>query len=169
MSPGTTNTLQMQLALFSAPFPRFSSECTTASPGRDKTSGHRCLAATVAATAQEMLCSPCLTAEAPSRRRRTRFQMTTSPLSTPYVSVVLNDMSFQVRVIAVCLFSYQWDVTDGMPVITNRVVCEILFLPLHPDTCAPLFQERAITFCLLVLPAGCNRWNADHTGNFLST
>ena len=31
-----------------------------------------------------------------------------------------------------------------MPVITNRVAREIVFLPLHPDTSAPLLEERAV-------------------------
>ena len=165
MSPGTTNTLQMRHALFSTRLPRFSSECTTASPGRDKNSGHRCLAATVAATAQEMLCSPSLTAAAPSRRRPTRFQMKTSPLSTPNVSVDLNDTSFQERVIVVCLLILP---ARCHRVITYCVVCEIVFLLLHSDTCTPLFQERVIAVYLMVLPASCYRWNAGHTGSFLS-
>ena len=169
----TSNRLQMRHALFSAPLPRFSSECTTASPGRDKNSGHRCLAATVAATAQEMLCSPSLTAEAPSRRRPTRFQMTTSPLSTPNVSVVLNDTSFQVHRDPTWRLSLNGfkhpehnsrqsdQTTHSSCCVRNRVSASS---SRHLRSIA-----RGACHCSLpfILPARCHRWNAGHNQTVL--
>ena len=40
---------------------------------------------------------------------------------------------------------------------THRVASEIVFQPLHPDSGAPLLEER-VTFW--ILPSRCHRWNA---------
>ena len=159
--------------------PRFISECTTASPGRDKNSGHRCLAATVAATAQVKLCSPSLTAEAPSRRRPTRFQMTTSPFvdAKRFCNVALNDTSFQVhrdptwRLFLSTASSTQNTTLDNqIKQHTHRVACEIVFLPLHPDTCAPLLEERVIAVYLLNSTSEMSQMECrGHTRSLLST
>ena len=95
--------------------------------------------------------------------------MTTSPLSTPNVSVVLNDTSFQVNRDPTCLLFLSMASSTQNTTLDNQikqhthcVAYEIVFLPLHPYTCAPFLEERVIAVCLLILPARCHRWNASH-------
>ena len=56
-----------------------------------------------------------------------------------------------------------------MPVITNRVAREIVFLPLHPDTSAPLLEERVIAVYLLEKTSELSQMECLSYWKFLST